>query len=91
MFTLSRPLAWVGVVLVSTGLSIASAQAKSDKTAVPKSEYGSYVVIMAADPVINYSGGERGYQATKPGKNKKINPNSAHVRKYQQKLRSDHQ
>mgnify|MGYP003669294276 CR=1 FL=1 len=90
MFTLSRPLAWAGVVLISTGLSIATAQAKSDKTAVPKSEYGSYVVIMTADPVISYSGGEPGYQATKPGKNKKINPKSAHVRKYQQKLQSDH-
>jgi subtilisin family serine protease len=42
----------------------------------------SYIVLMADDPVISYDGDIAGFEATKPGKGQKINPNSAHVRKY---------
>ena len=41
-----------------------------------------YIVQLKGDPIIAYEGGIKGYAATKPGKGKKINPNSAHVRKY---------
>lgn len=41
-----------------------------------------YIVQMKADPVIAYEGDIQGYQATKPGKGRKLNPNSSHVRKY---------
>lgn len=41
-----------------------------------------FVVQMAESPVTAYEGDIKGYQATKPGNGKKINPNSAHVRKY---------
>jgi len=47
-----------------------------------------YVVQMKGDPVIAYEGDIRGYKATKPGKGKKINPNSAHVKKYAAHLES---
>ena len=46
----------------------------------------SYIVIMASEPAINYEGDIAGLAATKPGKGGKINPNSAHVRKYQKFL-----
>jgi subtilisin family serine protease len=50
----------------------------------------SYVVLMAADPAIAYEGDMRGLPATKPGKGGKINPNSAHVRKYVKFLEKEH-
>ncbi|MCB0083311.1 MAG: S8 family serine peptidase, partial [Caldilineaceae bacterium] len=49
-----------------------------------------YIVVMANDPVIAYEGDVPGYQATKPGKGKKINPKSAHVKKYAKFLESTH-
>jgi len=45
-------------------------------------EPGIYIVQMDDRPVIAYEGTIRGYQATKPGKGEKINPKSAHVKKY---------
>ena len=50
----------------------------------------SYIVILANDPAINYEGDIAGLAATKPGKGDKINPNSAHVRKYQKFLKAKH-
>lgn len=47
-----------------------------------------YVVQMKGDPVIAYEGDVRGFKATKPGKGKKINPKSAHVKKYAAHLES---
>lgn len=45
-----------------------------------------YVVIMADDPVVAYEGDIAGLPATKPGKDKKVNPNSAAVKKYRDHL-----
>ena len=50
----------------------------------------SYVVVMDLQPIISYEGDVDGYEATKPGKGGKINPNSAHVRKYDQFLEKKH-
>jgi subtilisin family serine protease len=50
----------------------------------------SYIVVMEGAPVVAYEGDEAGYEATKPGKGGKINPNSAHVRKYEKFLESKH-
>ncbi len=50
----------------------------------------SYVVVMKADPAVAYDGGVPGIPATKPGKGKKINPNSAAVKKYDAHLKSQH-
>lgn len=55
-----------------------------------ESDYGSYIVIMFDDPVVTYDGDIPGYQATKPGRGGKINPNSAHVRRYVQRLEQTH-
>ncbi len=51
----------------------------------------SYIVIMAADPIASYDGGIKGFPATKPETGKKINPNSAKVKKYDQYLKTQHQ
>jgi subtilisin family serine protease len=55
----------------------------------PQADKSVYVVIMAADPVIAYEGGVQGLQPTKPGKGGKINPNSAHVQKYEKFLEKE--
>lgn len=49
-----------------------------------------YIVQMTSPPVVAYDGNIRGFRATRAGKGKKINPNSAHVRKYAQFLDSKH-
>ena len=51
---------------------------------------GQYVVLMEAEPVVAYEGGEQGLPGTKPGKGKKVNPRSASVRKYVAHLRGQH-
>jgi hypothetical protein len=56
----------------------------------PELDHDIYIVTMAADPAIAYEGDLKGYTATKPGKGKKINPNSAHVRKYVGHLSRSH-
>lgn len=75
-------------VIVLFGLSVAAVPAVGK--VVEKSEYGSYIVVMSLDPAIAYEGGIKKYAATKPGKGQKINPNSAHVRKYRQYLTGSH-
>jgi len=50
----------------------------------------SYVVVMMNDPIVAYEGGIAGFEATKPGKGGKVNPNSAHVRKYEMFLENSH-
>ena len=49
-----------------------------------------YIVIMAKDPAVAYEGGVETLKATKPGKGQKINPKSAHVRKYTEHLTKTH-
>ena len=41
-----------------------------------------YIVQMKGDPVVSYEGDVAGYKATKPGKGRKVNPKSTHVRNY---------
>jgi subtilisin family serine protease len=64
--------------------------AESLAQAVKQGTAKSYIVIMANDPAISYDGDVAGLSATKPGKGGKINPNSAHVRKYQKFLEKSH-
>ena len=52
-------------------------------TAAPKTGTPEiYIVQMRGLPVIAYEGGVASLKATKPGKGQKINPKSAHVKKY---------
>ena len=59
-------------------------QIQSDLSAAKTAKQATniYIVQMKGDPVVAYEGDIRGYKATKPGKGKKVNPNSAHVKKY---------
>lgn len=50
----------------------------------------TFIVRMAADPVIAYDGGVAGIPATRPGKGQKINPNSNNVRAYVAHLQREH-
>jgi subtilisin family serine protease len=63
-------------------------------TVVPASTQGPkegvYLVLMADAPAVTYEGGISGLPATKPGKGGKINPNSAHVKKYTEHLEKSH-
>ncbi len=49
-----------------------------------------FVVLMAQDPVISYTGGVSGIKATRPGKGRKVNPKSKHVKKYRKFLSDNH-
>jgi subtilisin family serine protease len=68
----------------------ASAQIPEAADLRAQGDRDSYVVVMAADPAIAYEGDIKGLPATKPGKGGKINPNSAHVRKYVEFLQKEH-
>ncbi len=79
-------------LIALTGLATAQADLTVQKmdgknfnlpAAAQKSEAtGIYIVQMKGNPAVAYEGDVAGYKATKPGKGKKINPNSAHVKKY---------
>ena len=60
-----------------------------DSASSAQSDVQSYIVVMELDPIIAYEGGVENYKATKPGKGNKVNPNSAHVRKYQNFLKQN--
>jgi subtilisin family serine protease len=49
-----------------------------------------YIALMSGDPIVAYDGDIEGLPATKPGKGQKVNPNSAHVKKYDQHLETMH-
>ena len=85
---MKRKLLLVGLflILVFTVTMVASASNKNANDA----EVDSYIVLMELDPVVRYEGDVKGYQATKPGKGDKVNPNSAHVKKYRQFLEKSH-
>ncbi len=85
---MKRKLLFVGLflTLVFAFSLIASAQGNGQKA----NEVDSYIVLMELDPVIAYEGDLKGYQATKPGNGAKVNPNSAHVKKYQKFLETTH-
>jgi subtilisin family serine protease len=73
-------------VVLSLAFAMSLQAADSLASAVKSGKAKSYIVIMADDPVISYKGDLEDYAATKPGKGGKINPNSAHVKKYQKFL-----
>jgi subtilisin family serine protease len=54
-----------------------------------KAQRDSYIVVMSGAPIVAYEGDTAGLPATKPGKGGKINPNSAHVKKYDKHLKAE--
>ena len=70
--------------------SISQARLDFVSTSRAKQPNSVYIVQMADAPAVAYDGKIKGYQATKPGKGQKINPNSAQVKKYVSYLTSTH-
>jgi len=90
---LSTVLAAAALVVFSAGPILATADytnATIDGPRPAAPDHNVYIVTMAADPAIAYEGGIKGFQATKPGKGQKVNPNSAHVKKYVKLLNQTH-
>jgi len=94
MKTLFKPLAvLMALALASSAwaqqvMNAGELQPLASEKAVKSS---SYIVQLKGDPILAYEGGIKGYQATKPGKGGKINPNSAHVKKYASYLDAQHE
>lgn len=65
-----------------------------DSAAIPAADTTAksrvFIVMMRDDPAVAYDGGIGKLKATKPDAGKKINPNSAHVKKYVSHLISTH-
>lgn len=87
-----KKLATLAVGLVTLTFSVFAAEPLLDPSQIQpvKQPDGLYIVQMSEFPAIAYEGNRAGYVATKPGKGKKLNPNSAHVKKYVARLDADH-
>jgi hypothetical protein len=75
--------------LAITGFGTASATPAGPQLE-PEYTDGVYIVQMIDPPIAANEGQVPGYAPTKPGKGKKINPKSAHVKKYAGHLKSQH-
>ncbi len=83
--------AWIVGLTLSAALTASALAADNRKVPVAsKGGKASYVVLMEQAPLVGYDGRVAGYAATKPGKGSKINPASAHVKKYGQFLKNTH-
>ncbi|MCK4471059.1 MAG: protease inhibitor I9 family protein, partial [Anaerolineae bacterium] len=80
----------VTTILALIAILVMVIPASAQVPRIGKAETAVYVVVMAGDPAIAYEGEVRGLPATKPGKGGKINPNSAHVKKYTEHLEKSH-
>ena len=85
----------LGFAGVASGANAAEFQIQAvEGVAIPaahaKSKSPVYIVMMRDDPAVAYDGGIGKLKATKPSSGKKINPNSAHVKKYVSYLDSTH-
>lgn len=79
-----RWMALAILIILLAGATAPAAQAAPAQQAPPvASKSGVYIAIMELQPVIAYGGGIQGMEPTKPGKGGKVNPNSAHVKKYE--------
>jgi subtilisin family serine protease len=87
---MSRKIFNVMLIFVLALSLSSSAFAQADEAPSAQGNAKSYVVVMANDPIISYEGDILGYPATKPAEGKKVNPNSAHVRKYEKFLENSH-
>jgi hypothetical protein len=61
-----------------------------DEAVLSKSESPVYIVMMKDSPVVSYDGSIKGYKATKPAKGKRLEPNSAAVKRYAAYLDRQH-
>jgi hypothetical protein len=85
-------LALAATLLAALSVPAGGAPPASSGSAAEPSKSGTtvYIVQMADDPVVAYEGGRAGYAATAPRPGAHANPNSAHVRRYQDFLNRTH-
>src|SRR5690242_18210578 len=87
---MQRKILYTLLVFVLSFSLATPATAQSNGQAFAQGEAKSYIVVMAANPILAYNGNEAGYPATKPGKGQKVNPNDTNVRKYKNHLEAKH-
>jgi hypothetical protein len=78
----------LAALLPSAALAVQSEQTSDQTVGVAKN--GIYIVQMADQPVVAYTGGIKGYPATKPAAGEKIDPLSAKVINYVTLLKTRH-
>ncbi|MDH3940653.1 MAG: S8 family serine peptidase [Xanthomonadales bacterium] len=83
-------VALAGLGSVQADLQPMNSSFNAVDTSPVSAKSGVYIVQMKGNPAVAYTGGTGKFKATKPGKGKKINPNSAHVKKYVSYLESMH-
>jgi len=87
---MKRKILNIILILAVALTTVTSVLAQDNQAAVAKKDAKSYIVVMVDDPIIAYDGDIDGFIATKPEKGQKVNPNSAHVKKYQMFLEKEH-
>ena len=87
----TKMIGWLSAtVMAAAGLSTMTATAAFAAGEKGKGVNKAYIVQMIDLPVTAYSGGVRGYAATKPAKGRKIDPNGPAVVSYKALLNSKH-
>ena len=79
-----------GLIAAATMPLAAGSADKSAAALARKDGKQSYIVVMEQAPLVTYDGSMPDFAPTKPGKGGKINPNSAHVKKYEKFLQDKH-
>lgn len=72
------------------GMDLGDSSSKQQSLFSAKAGSSIYIVFMDENPVAAYEGDIPAFVATKPEKGKKINPKSAHVKKYAKRLKESH-
>lgn len=85
--TRTRRFQRVGLLLT---MALACVFAAAPAAAAPASKKANYIVQLAENPVVSYTGDIAGYKATKPAKGKKIDPEGTDVMRYAAYLDSRH-
>ena len=73
-------------VLLLLAATVGAPIAQARYAAADSHAAGRYIVTFADEPVASYAGYKAGFPATRPQAGKKLNPNSAAVRKWQKHL-----
>jgi hypothetical protein len=85
---ITRSLLVTSISLVLVTATADQGPATGSTTRQPR--LNSYIAIMELQPAIAYDGGLAGFEATRPGRGKKINPASAKVTRYTDFLERSH-
>lgn len=85
-----KKLVYLTLILTIALFQSASVLSFDSGKVLAKEGAKSYIVILQADPVLAFEGGD-GFAATKPAAGQKIRPSDANVRSYTEQLRKSHE